>query len=433
MGQNGLNAVPPAIHDLTSAMVCIDWWAIKTKDMREKIRFSWKLWAVSFALWTAYSLLYSGSMSLWLRSAGHPEPYLGRQMFIPLLNHWINALLTPIVLVFALRHPMSRARWYWGLIGHFFGMLLFTAAHMAIRIGLYPIRDQFTGQEVSATLLVFRNMFFYGVREDGLGGYLLIVLLAQAMHLQYRAREREIQSEQLRASLAEARLIALKLQLKPHFLFNTLNAVSELVHSDPKRAEQIVVKLSDLLRFTLKSFDRNLIAFSEELDLLRTYISIEEVRFVGRLSCTFEIEPVTLNAQVPCMLLQPIVENAIRHGIGKRPGSGKIDVRAKVADKMLEIRVQDDGPGLSDGFAESERHGIGVSNTQERLHQLFQRDSDLTIQNHPSGGVVVTIRLPLVHRQEMTGNNNDEYFESSDRRRRAAGVAETAPAGERTN
>ena len=401
--------------------------------MGARIQFSWKLWAVSFALWTAYSLLYSGSMSLWLRSAGHPEPYWGRQMFIPLLNHWINALLTPLVLVFALRHPMSRARWHWGFVGHFFGMLLFTAAHMALRIALYPIRDQFTGQEVPATLRVFRNMFFYGVREDGLGGYLLIVLLAQAMYLQYRAREREFQSEQLRASLAEARLVALKLQLKPHFLFNTLNAVSELVHVDPKRAEQIVVKLSDLLRFTLKSFDRNLIAFSEELELLKTYLSIEEVRFEGRLSCEFEIGKETLDAQVPCMLLQPIVENSIRYGIGQRSSSGKIIVHARAVDELLEIRVQDDGPGLPQDFSESEGQGIGIRNTRERLNQLFPGNSELNIQNHTSGGVAVTIRLPLVCRREIKGSNNYEHFESSDRRRRAAGVAETAPVGERTS
>src|SRR3954451_23662437 len=255
--------------------------------MGEKIRFSWKLWAVSFALWTAYSLLYSGSISLWLRSAGPPEPYWGMQMFVPLLNHWINALLTPVVLVFALRHPIQRSRWYGALLGHFAGMMLFTATHMALRLALYPVRDQFTGAVVSASGALFRNMFFYGVREDGLGAYLLIVVLAQAMFLQYQAREREIQSEQLRASLAEARLDALKLQLKPHFLFNTLNAATELVHADPTRAEQVLVKLSDLLRFTLRSFDRKLISFEEELELLKIYVSIEELRFSGRLTVTF--------------------------------------------------------------------------------------------------------------------------------------------------
>lgn len=398
--------------------------------MDAKIRFSWKLWAVSFGLWTAYSLLYSGSMSLWLRSAGHPEPYWGKQMFIPLLNHWINALLTPIVLVFALRHPVRRNGWYWALPGHFAAMLVFTATHMAIRVSLYPVRDQFTGEVVSASWQLFRNMFFYGVREDGLGAYLLIVVLAQAMYLQYQAREREIQTEQLRTRLAEARLVALKLQLKPHFLFNTLNAVSELVHVDPKRAEEIVVRLSDLLRFTLKSFDRNLITLAEELELLKTYLSIEEVRFAGRLSCTFEIGKEALDAQVPCMLLQPIVENGIRHGIGRRSGSGKISVHARVVDQVLEIRVQDDGPGLPEDFSRTEMQGIGIGNTRERLQQLFQGSAEMKIENRTTGGVVVTIRLPQVGREE--GTHNHEHFESSDSGRRAAGLAEVAPLGERT-
>src|SRR5436309_11152009 len=347
--------------------------------MGNKVTFSWKLWAGSFALWSAYSLLFSGSIWLWLTSAGHAEPYWGKQMFIPLLNHWINALLTPIVLIFALRHPIRRTHWYSALLGHFVGMLFFTAVHMAIRLALFPVRDQFTGEVVSASFRLFRNMFFYGVREDGLGAYLLIVAIAQAMYLQSRAREREVQSEQLRASLAEARLETLKLQLKPHFLFNTLNAVSELVHTDPDRAEQVVVKLSDLLRFTLKSFDRNLITLAEEIDLLTTYISIEEIRFAGRLNCALEIEKQALKVPVPCLMLQPIVENGIRHGIGQRSGPGRIQVRASVVDGLLEINVKDDGPGLPKGFCEAALQGIGIRNTRERLQQLFPDNSELKI------------------------------------------------------
>jgi two-component system LytT family sensor kinase len=400
--------------------------------MGEKIRFSWKLWAVSFALWTAYSLLYSGSISLWLRSAGHPEPYWGKQMFVPLLNHWINALLTPVVLVVALRHPIRRSHWYWALPAHFTGMILFTAAHMALRLALYPVRNQFTGELASASVALFRNMFFYGVREDGLGAYLLIVVLAQAMSLQYQAREREIQSEQLRASLAEARLDALKLQLKPHFLFNTLNAVSELVHVDPQRAEQVIVKLSDLLRFAVKSFDRNLISFAEELELLKTYVSIEELRFAGRLTVTFAIDPNTLATLVPCMMLQPIVENGIRHGIGRRRGSGKIEVRAITVDETLEINVYDDGPGLPPEFSESAVEGIGIRNTRERLRQIFPGTSTMLIDNNPAGGVVVTIKLPLTRSEETKGTKNNEYLEGGDHRRRTTGAAAVAPAGDRT-
>jgi sensor histidine kinase YesM len=400
--------------------------------MGERVRFSWKLWAASFALWTAYSLLYSGSMALWLRSAGHPEPYVGRPLFVPLLNHWINALLTPFVLVFALRHPFRRAQWYWALLAHFAGMMLFTAMHMALRLAVYPVRDQFTGEFVSASLGLFRNMFLYGVREDGLGGYLLIVVVAQAMALQHRAHEREIQSEQLRAGLAEARLEALKLQLKPHFLFNTLNAVSELIHADPARAEQVVVKLSDLLRSTLKSFDRNLISFSEELQLLKTYVSIEEVRFAGRLACTFDIQEDTLETRVPCMMLQPIVENSIRHGIGRRRGAGKVVVRAKAVDEMLEIEVYDDGPGLPQDFSEAESEGIGIRNTRERLQQLFPGTSTMSIGNNPSGGVAVTIKVPLGEPQRVAGTNKDEHTQSCDSRRRTSGAAAIAPVGERT-
>jgi LytS/YehU family sensor histidine kinase len=222
------------------------------------------------------------------------------------------------------------------------------------------------------------------------------------------------------------------LQLKPHFLFNTLNAVSELVHTDPARAEQVVVKLSDLLRSTLKSFDRNLIPFSEELELLKTYVSLEEVRFAGRLACTFDVEQNTLETRVPCMMLQPIVENSIRHGIGRRRGSGKIAVRARVVDKMLAIEVCDDGPGLPPAFSESGSAGIGIRNTRERLQQLFPGTSTLSIVNHPAGGVAVTIKVPLGESQQLEGTNKDEHTQSCDNRRRTSGATAIAPAGERT-
>jgi len=248
------------------------------------------------------------------------------------------------------------------------------------------------------------------------------------LYLQNEAAEKAIQAGELRSRLAEARLQALKLQLKPHFLFNTLNAVSELVHQDPLLAEEMVLKLSELLRFVVRSFDRNLISVAEELGLLKLYVAIEQIRFAGRLRFDMRVEESALRAQVPCLMLQPIVENAIGHGIGKRSGSGSIALDIRSGAGMLLVQVSDDGPGLPFAFDLDQTEGVGIRNTRERLQHLFPGSSWFEISNGKEGGAVVRINLPFIRSISQGGDDRDDRSTSSDHRRRAAGIAEVAAA-----
>ena len=192
-----------------------------------------------------------------------------------------------------------------------------------------------------------------------------------------------------------AQLNALKMQLQPHFLFNTLNAITVLVRQQKSRnAEQMLGHLSDLLRGVLEDVDAQEVSLRRELEYLHLYLSIEQMRFADRLRVEVSVDPATKDASVPQFILQPIVENAIRHGIERRSSAGRILISAAKINGTVEVRVQDDGPGLSTTYA-YEGRGIGLANTRERLRQLYGEDARLEIENCDGGGAVVTIKVPF--------------------------------------
>ena len=192
-----------------------------------------------------------------------------------------------------------------------------------------------------------------------------------------------------------ARLNALKMQLQPHFLFNTLNAITVLVRQQKgKDAEQMLGHLSDLLRGVLEDVDVQEVSLRRELEYLQLYLAIEQVRFPDRLRVEVSADPATQEASVPQLILQPIVENAIRHGIGRSSSAGRILISASKINGTVELRVQDDGPGLSRRDS-SEDEGIGLANTRARLQQLYGQDARLEIENCDRGGVVVTMNIPF--------------------------------------
>jgi LytS/YehU family sensor histidine kinase len=184
------------------------------------------------------------------------------------------------------------------------------------------------------------------------------------------------------------------MQLQPHFLFNTLNAIMVLVRQQKGlQAEEMLAHLSDLLRCVLEDVEAQEVSLRRELEYLQLYLSIEQVRFLDRLRTEISADPAILDAAVPQMALQPIVENAIRHGLGKSSSAGKIQISAIRVNDMLEIKVQDDGPGFPDGNA-SQGRGIGLANTRTRLHQLYGGSAKLTGENGELGGAIVTMLLP---------------------------------------
>ena len=204
----------------------------------------------------------------------------------------------------------------------------------------------------------------------------------------------ELRSSQLESQLAQAHLSALKMQLQPHFLFNTLNAIMVLVRRQRGReAEETLGLLSDLLRCVLEDVEAQEVPLRRELEYLQLYLGIEQVRFQDRLRVEIAAGPEVLNAAVPQMVLQPIVENAIRHGIGRSSSAGRLRISACHVNGMLEMKVQDDGPGLAPG-SPGQTRGIGLANTRARLKQLYGDAARLSVENEEQGGVVATVVLP---------------------------------------
>lgn len=223
--------------------------------------------------------------------------------------------------------------------------------------------------------------------------YWVLVGATHALHYYDRFRERELRASQLEAELAQSQLHRLKMQLQPHFLFNALNAISTLIETDPEAADRMLSQLASLLRESLRADAPHEVSLREELSFLDRYLEIEKTRFADRLSVRFEIDPDILDARVPNLLLQPLVENAIRHGVARRAGAGRVDVRAWRENGSLRLEVRDDGPGLPK--TASATGGIGLSNTRARIERLHGGDYGLDVRNLPGGGAIASVRLPF--------------------------------------
>lgn len=228
----------------------------------------------------------------------------------------------------------------------------------------------------------------------GAAVYLIIASVAHAFSYYRRAQQRETEAIALTAGLARAKLDALRLQLQPHFLFNTLNAISTLVHRDPAAADELIGDLSELLRLSLQTADHE-VPLARELELLDCYLAIEQIRLGDRLRIVLEIDPQARTALVPTFVLQPLAENAIRHGIEPRLAPGTLTIRADLANGSLRLVVSDDGVGLKSTGTASGRRGIGIANTEQRLHALHGDSARLELTAPETGGVRVEIVLPV--------------------------------------
>jgi sensor histidine kinase YesM len=228
----------------------------------------------------------------------------------------------------------------------------------------------------------------------GVAIYWAVLSIYQAVSYYRKYRERELKTSQLEARLAQSRLQVLKMQLHPHFLFNTLNAISELIHKDPESAERMIGDLSDLLRMSFENLETQEIPLKQELEFLRKYLEIEQMRFHDRLRIKMEIAPDTLDAKVPNMILQPLVENAIKHGLAPRSEGGQIEIGAVKNNGNLSLTVKDDGIGIPFNDTENLPEGVGLSNTRRRLKHLYgeRHKFDLTSENK---GLRVNLTIPF--------------------------------------
>ncbi|HWX19215.1 MAG TPA: histidine kinase [Candidatus Binatia bacterium] len=221
--------------------------------------------------------------------------------------------------------------------------------------------------------------------------YWIIVTIVRASTLYRRSQEGERQALELQSRLAEAKLVALRMQLHPHFLFNTLNAISTLVHKDADAADEMIGNLSELLRATLDTTEQE-IPLREELALLDRYLEIQQVRFGERLRIEKEIDAAALDARVPTLILQPLVENAIRHGIEPQTGQGRLTIGARRADTQVLLTVRDNGAGAK--LPAQPAEGIGLANTKARLEELYGQKAKLVMRRSSEGGCSVELEIP---------------------------------------
>jgi signal transduction histidine kinase len=311
------------------------------------------------------------------------------------LGYWYSwACLAPGILWLTRRFPFDRVAWKRAIPFHVAGVLVATSLHVvlavALRMGTYYV----VGESLDSWLHEAQEMLFLNFDWEMMT-YWTIVGVGTAMKYMLEARARELNAAQLETRLVEARLHTLQRQMQPHFLFNTLNTISALMHRDVEAADAMIARLSDLLRMSLQRVGVQEVPLKEELDFLSKYLEIEQTRFRDRLTVVFDIEAETLHALVPNLLLQPLVENAIKHGIGPRPTPGQIAVRARMNGAMLELDVQDNGVGLSAARLTDFNRGVGLSNTRSRLDHLYGSLHRFEFRQPAEGGLLVCIAIPM--------------------------------------
>jgi LytS/YehU family sensor histidine kinase len=239
--------------------------------------------------------------------------------------------------------------------------------------------------------------FVVGNFSEGIGIYLLIALTSYAFSYYRQYREGQLRTLQLEAQLSHAQLQALKMQLQPHFLFNTLHSISALLNKDAEAARKMFTRLGDFLRLSLENSGSQEVTLQQEMEFLTCYLEIERIRFQNRLVTRMDVAQPTLAAKVPNLILQPIVENAIRHGIAPRSTPGLIEIEAKQRNGTLRIQVRDNGPGLSKHRTSDIlfKKGLGLANTETRLERLYGAAHLFDLSNNPDGGLIVTLEIPF--------------------------------------
>lgn len=363
----------------------------------------WRLGTVELlailAFWTFVAMLTAANRLIDPRFPGQQPIITSLPVAIAFFEAYLWAILTPFIFWFTSKLNIDRANRLPRV-----ALLVATGILIAILVDsagsafrLYVLDFPFRRSESfsplnSVTRLWFVNdlITFVGVMAAG---------FARDFFLRYRSRQQETvelhaHAAQLQAQLAEARLEALRMQLNPHFLFNTLHAVSSLVERDPRGVRRMIARLSELLRYTLSGDADQEIPLEQELDFLRRYLDIMEIRFQGNLEVELQIDPDVFGALVPNLIMQPLVENAVKHGVGNKVGVGRIELIARREGDDLLLGVRDDGPGLTAIAEATNGDGVGLRNVRARLEELYGENQALTFHEAEGGGLLARIRLP---------------------------------------
>jgi hypothetical protein len=345
-------------------------------------------WLLIVSAWTLVGLGYFASLVY-----GTRQPAAAGTGWLQLLVYavgtaWIWAALTPAVLWLTRSGSFDPGR-----------RLKSAGTYAAVGLGFFLVSGLLEWLLGSVTGVTAPDRFWPTLLTECVGtrilAFLAMVTLGWAAHYLSLYRTRHLHASDLEARLARTHLQVLKMQLQPHFLFNTLNAIAELVHSDPDAADQMITRLGRLLRLSLDHASHQVVPLRQEADFLRVYMDIEQVRFQDRLLVVWDLAPDTLDAAVPTLLWQPVLENAIRHGVTPLAGRGRIVITSRRDAEDLVLEIRDNGRGLPPGGAP--RQGVGLRNIRERVEQLYGPRAQFVLSPAVGGGTAATLRLPFIH------------------------------------
>jgi two-component system LytT family sensor kinase len=369
------------------------------RDLESKgaIRIRQRRWirlAATWGIWTFIGLVFT--LQGYFTSYRSERPMLFTySLYIQMTWSYLWALATPLVLWAADRLPIERTNWIRSALLHIPISIVLSVVITALgRVVIWLNYGYRSGKPLPFEAV---TNFVIGNFSEGIGIYLLIALTSYAYSYYSRYREGQLRTLQLEAQLSHAQLQALKMQLHPHFLFNTLHSISALLNKDIEAARKMITRLGDFLRLTLENSGSQEVTLQQEMEFLTCYLEIERIRFQNRLVTCMDLGEQTLAAKVPNLILQPIVENAIRHGIAPRSTPGVIEIAAKQVGGRLRIQVRDNGPGLPEHRTSQNqfKKGLGLANTETRLKQLYGADHLFDLSNDPAGGLLVTLEIPF--------------------------------------
>lgn len=357
-------------------------------------------WIFFFILLTLFGLACTIQSSIVLIQKNHPEVAYFHNLCFNLFYWWFWLFAIPAIIWLAKKFNFRRGTVFTSSFAHTFSAIsiivihqLYTSAWCNYIFGarLYlPIFKK----------LIWRILNLEWIFVDFVV-YCLFVIGYFALEYQRKSSENEVKISQLETRLAQAQLQALKMQVHPHFLFNTMNAISTLIlKGEIQKANNMLVLFSEFLRMTLEETGNQKVPLEKELLFIERYLEVEKIRFQDKLNVVYDIHPSTSQLMVPNLVLQPLVENAVKYAIAPKTSNGLISIKSEFTGKKLRIQIQDNGPGIKDVSKISSASGIGLKNTKERLSKLYGDEAIIRFENLSSGGLLITIDIPAADQSE---------------------------------
>ncbi|HNX97569.1 MAG TPA: histidine kinase [Candidatus Aminicenantes bacterium] len=358
--------------------------------MKTKGRQILNNWLLLWGAWTLFAI-YFVSESMLYKSVNGIKVTIGPLVANYLAEGYLWALFTPVLFRLCKRYQVPAPRWFANTLKQLPWSLaitsLFILLYYWVKVGIHHLFDQ------GPMPLSLRGFYLRIFHVEYIFYWAIIIVIHLTLYRR-QLKEREMRNSELERRLAQSQLQGLKMQLHPHFLFNTLNSIQTLVDSDSAAAKKMITRLSDFLRLTLHNSGASEIPLKEELDFIKNYLKICEIRFGDRLAVEFDVEPAALDATLPNLILQPLVENAIKHGVAPQARGGRIRIGARRSATFLSIQVEDDGPGPRNGDGGGQGQGLGLANVAGLLRHLYGENHRFVFGRGPRGGFLVELAIP---------------------------------------